>query len=189
MTTKPKKSAKSSTSKQNRPRFASDKKFLNNLISILEKGTISKENLAKELGVENVNSLTDKVFLAAVMEVGNTEFMKNLIIVPANNQKNLQYIADKGLLIPKKKFEGKNIKNEQWYKIEFVEKEDNGKINTTIILHPTDNEVEKEENGEINTTIILNPTDNEVEKEDNGERNTTIILHPTDNEVEKDNDK
>jgi len=144
VTTKPKKTAKSSTTKQKRPRFASDKNFLNNLVSILEKGAISKENLAKELKVENVNSLTEKVFLAAVMEVGNAEFMKNLIIAPVDKQKNLQYIADKGLLIPKKKFEGKNIADKQWYTIEFVEKDENDKKFTTIILNPTDKEKEED---------------------------------------------
>jgi hypothetical protein len=115
-------------------RYSTNKKFLKDLISVLEKGPISKTELAKELKLENVNSLSSNVLLAAIKLAGNSNFLNNL----KENEKagkerlNPQYVENRGLLITKWQFEGKSIADKQRYRVEF---DDNTGV---ITLYPTD---------------------------------------------------
>jgi hypothetical protein len=128
--------AESSEVKPKSKRYANDKEFLTKLITELKKGPIKKEDLAKELKLEGVNNLSDKVILAAIRLAGNSNFLNNLIEnkKTGKDRLNPKYSKDTGLLITKWHFEKRDIMNGQRYKVVFNDK------TKIITLSPTDKE-------------------------------------------------
>ena len=110
-----------SPTKQKRQRLASNKEFLKNLVSVLGKECLSKEQLAEKLKISDAKKLTDSVFLAAVKLEGNALFLDNLIEKTTSGRvkKGPQYSARRGLMIPARLLEDKEIKDGQKYTMKY----------------------------------------------------------------------
>jgi len=116
-------------------RLSSDLTMLEKLAAKLSKKPMTKEDLAKEMGIDNPRSLNDSVFLSAIKHTGNSDFIKNLVEKKAGKpKKNPQYVEGRGLQITPWQFEGKNIPDKQRYRVEIDKK------SHVITLHPTDEE-------------------------------------------------
>jgi hypothetical protein len=106
--------------KQRRQRLANNKEFLKNLVSVLRKECLTKDQLAEKLEISDAKKLTDSVFLAAVKLEGNSIFLDNLVEKTAGRaKKGPQYSAKRGLVIPSWLFEGKNIADGQKYSMKY----------------------------------------------------------------------
>ena len=103
-----------------RQRLANNKEFLKNLVSVLRKECLTKEQLAEKLDIPDSKKLTDSIFLAAVKLEGNSIFLDNLVEKTAGRaKKGPQYSAKRGLVIPSWIFEGKDITDGQKYTMKY----------------------------------------------------------------------
>ncbi|MGW8158363.1 MAG: hypothetical protein ACWGKN_07545 [Desulfoprunum sp.] len=106
--------------KQRRQRLASNKEFLKNLVSVLRKECLTKDQLAEKLEISDAKKLTDSVFLAAVKLEGNSIFLDNLVEKTVGRvKKGPQYSAKRGLTVPSWMFEGKNVADGQKYTLKY----------------------------------------------------------------------
>ena len=106
--------------KQRRQRLANNKEFLKNLVSVLRKECLTKDQLAEKLEISDAKKLTDSVFLAAVKLEGNSIFLDNLVEKTAGRaKKGPQYSAKRGLVIPSWMFEGKNVADGQKFTMKY----------------------------------------------------------------------
>jgi len=106
--------------KQRRQRLAGNKNFLKNLVSVLRKECLTKEQLAEKLEISDAKKLTDSVFLAAVKLEGNSIFLDNLVEKTVGRaKKSPQYSAKRGFVIPAWMFEGKNVADGQKYAMQY----------------------------------------------------------------------
>jgi hypothetical protein len=120
--------------KQKKPRHSADKVFLKNLISFLEKEPLTKDQLAKKLGLDGGKKVTDTILLAAVRLAGNSDFLKNIKEKTGGRvrRNQPQYSAKKGLVIPAWQFDGKDVVDGQKYEMTF------GSRKGIITLRPVD---------------------------------------------------
>mgnify|MGYP001050257007 FL=1 len=106
--------------KQRRVRLGNDREFLGNLVAILEKEKLTKEDLAQRLGLDNAKKISDTVLLAAVKLAGDSSFLANLGGKTTGRiKKGAQYAPKKGLVVPAWLFEGKNIADGQRFEVQF----------------------------------------------------------------------
>ena len=106
--------------KQRRQRLANNKEFLKNLVSVLRKECLTKDQLAEKLEISDAKKLTDSVFLAAVKLEGDSIFLDNLVEKTAGRaKKGPQYSAKRGLTVPSWMFEGKNVADGQKYTLKY----------------------------------------------------------------------
>jgi hypothetical protein len=109
--------------KQRRVRLGNDREFLGNLVAILEKEKLTKEDLAQRLGLDNAKKISDTVLLAAVKLAGDSSFLANLGGKTTGRiKKGAQYAQKKGLVVPAWLFEGKNVADGQRFEVQFGRK-------------------------------------------------------------------
>ena len=109
--------------KQRRVRLGNDREFLGNLVAILEKEKLTKEDLAQRLGLDNAKKISDTVLLAAVKLAGDSAFLANLGGKTTGRiKKGAQFAQKKGLVVPAWLFEGKNIADGRRFEVQFGRK-------------------------------------------------------------------
>ena len=109
--------------KQRRVRLGNDREFLGNLVAILEKEKLTKEDLAQRLGLDNAKKISDTVLLAAVKLAGDSSFLANLGGKTTGRiKKGAQFAQKKGLVVPAWLFEGKNIADGRRFEVQFGRK-------------------------------------------------------------------
>lgn len=108
------------TTKAKRRKLAKDQDLVKKLLTLLEKGKFSKEELAKKLELNSSKQINDGLILAAVKLAGNSSFLSNIIENTGKRTKRgPQYSVKRGLIIPAWMFEGKDVADGQKYTISF----------------------------------------------------------------------
>ena len=103
-----------------RARLTINHDLLKNLVSILEKERMTKEQLAEKLGLDSAKKISDSVLLAAVKYAGNSAFLANIDEKAGGRaKKGPHYSAKKGLSIPAYLLDGKGIVDGQKYTMTF----------------------------------------------------------------------
>lgn len=97
--------------------------FIDKIIEVLEKGKISKEDLAKELGLSSPNQISKSIKLEVVLRSENVHILNNIVETGKRrkNQKTerpIVFSPKRGIIIPIKKLAAKEIEAGQKYELQ-----------------------------------------------------------------------
>ncbi len=121
------------TAKIKRRKLSTDQDLLKKLLSLLEKDTFTKEELATKLELDSPKQITDSLLLAVVKLAGNSTFLSNIIEKAGKRaKKGPQYSEKKGLVIPAWMFEGKDVTDGQKYTMTFGSRKGNITLKPTV---------------------------------------------------------